>query len=171
MRIDVMFVKHGSIFLLGIALRFAYAVPQPQIIGQQLLGNSYGVPTINRTFDYVIVGGGTAGLAIAARLSEDLATTVAVVEAGSYYELTNGNLSQVPGYVIAFAGKDADDVNPLVDWGFLTTPQKVCNGLILRSELDRTLNDRRELTMQPCTILGAKPLAGQALVTFSRTYL
>lgn len=36
-----------------------------------------------QTFDYVIVGGGTAGLAVAARLSEDQDITVCVFEAGA----------------------------------------------------------------------------------------
>lgn len=36
------------------------------------------------TYDYVIVGGGTAGLTLAARLTEDDFATVAVVEAGTY---------------------------------------------------------------------------------------
>lgn len=36
------------------------------------------------TFDYVICGGGTAGLALAVRLSENPAVTVGVVEAGKY---------------------------------------------------------------------------------------
>ncbi|KAG6909077.1 hypothetical protein DXG01_002058 [Tephrocybe rancida] len=36
-----------------------------------------------KTYDFVIIGGGTAGLTLAARLSEDLSLTVAVLEAGN----------------------------------------------------------------------------------------
>ena len=35
-----------------------------------------------RGFDYVVIGGGSAGAAVAARLSEDPDVTVALVEAG-----------------------------------------------------------------------------------------
>lgn len=37
---------------------------------------------VSVTYDYVIVGGGTAGIVLATRLSEDAAATVVVVEAG-----------------------------------------------------------------------------------------
>lgn len=91
---------------------------------RELLGTSFGLPT-SQAFDYVVVGGGTGGLAIAARLAEDGTRTVAVVEAGSFYEIGNGNLSQIPVYGPAFSGKLASEATPLVDWGFMTQPQAV----------------------------------------------
>src|SRR5690606_13741916 len=39
-------------------------------------------PTTDDTFDYVVVGGGSAGAAVAARLSEDPQVSVALIEAG-----------------------------------------------------------------------------------------
>jgi len=36
----------------------------------------------SETFDYVIIGGGTAGLVLASRLTEDPAVHVVVLEAG-----------------------------------------------------------------------------------------
>lgn len=35
------------------------------------LGSSFGIPGANYTFDYLIVGGGQAGLTMAARLAAD----------------------------------------------------------------------------------------------------
>ncbi|CAF9937390.1 MAG: hypothetical protein ALECFALPRED_007237 [Alectoria fallacina] len=84
-------------------------------------GSSFGTPG-NASFDYVIVGGGTAGLVLAARLSENPSTSVAVIEAGSFYEL-NGNYSEIPALDTLWAGKDPKDTNPEVDWGFDTVPQ------------------------------------------------
>ena len=91
----------------------------------QILGTSFGVAGANATFDYVIVGGGTAGLTIAARLGENPALSVAVIEAGGFYELDNGNLSVIPGRASYFTGADPKNTQPLVDWGFVTTPQAV----------------------------------------------
>ncbi|KAF7541772.1 hypothetical protein G7054_g257 [Neopestalotiopsis clavispora] len=88
------------------------------------LGSSFGIPGRNRTFDYLVVGGGTAGLTIATRLIEQQAGSVAVIEAGSFYELTNGNLSQLPANDYLFTGKDATDFHPGIDWGYISEPQK-----------------------------------------------
>lgn len=85
--------------------------------------HSFGTPGRNASYDYVIIGGGTAGLVVAARLAEDLSNSVAVIEAGGFYQVDNGNLSTIPANAIWFAGASPTDVNPLVDWGFVTTPQ------------------------------------------------
>ncbi|KAL1600669.1 hypothetical protein SLS60_007057 [Paraconiothyrium brasiliense] len=75
----------------------------------------------NQTFDYVIVGGGLAGLTVAARLAEDHNITVGVFEAGDFYENTSGNLSRVPGYGAQVSTSGAD-------WGLKTSPQAQLNG-------------------------------------------
>ncbi|KAK8102376.1 gmc oxidoreductase protein [Apiospora sp. TS-2023a] len=114
----------GVAVLLVVSATSVHAAPnQHNIRARQLLGTSFGVPGDDRAFDYVVVGGGTAGLTIATRLVEQKAGTVAVVEAGTFYELSNGNLSQVPATDGAFTGKAADDWQPMIDWGYQTTPQ------------------------------------------------
>lgn len=80
---------------------------------------------LDATYDYVIIGGGTAGLTIASRLAENPALSVAVVEAGGFYQADNGNLSVVPAYCTTYAGTEPNLTNPNVDWGFVTTPQPV----------------------------------------------
>src|SRR5689334_227776 len=52
------------------------------------------------TYDYIVVGGGTSGMTLAARLSENSAVTVAVLEAGIDYRsnLVNQQLVDTPGY-------------------------------------------------------------------------
>ncbi|KAJ7024174.1 GMC oxidoreductase [Mycena alexandri] len=72
-----------------------------------------------KTFDYVIIGGGTAGLALASRLSEDPSVTVVVLEAGE------ANLGDPNILVPAQFGKTF--TNPKYDWAFPTEKQKYCN--------------------------------------------
>ena len=88
------------------------------------LGSSFGVAE-NATYDYIVVGGGTAGLAVATRLAQNSENQVAVIEAGSFYEISNGNISQIPVFSSFFSGKSISSISPLTDWGFLTTPQPV----------------------------------------------
>jgi choline dehydrogenase len=122
---------HATALLLGHALLASTA---SAVI---LEGNSYGMPGVNATFDYVIIGGGNAGLTIAARLSENPHNLVAVIEAGSYYEQDNGNFSQIPNFDIYWTGKSPEDYNPLIDWGFTTTPQAVTTSRTLFHDLGR----------------------------------
>ncbi|BGP54267.1 hypothetical protein JCM8202v2_001844 [Rhodotorula sphaerocarpa] len=72
-----------------------------------------------QTFDYVIVGGGTAGLVMAARLSENSSTTVAVIEAGQTGDEVEDKI--LPPAVAYFGGL-ANENSPY-DWQYMTTNQ------------------------------------------------
>ncbi|RAL03115.1 GMC family oxidoreductase [Aspergillus ibericus CBS 121593] len=81
-----------------------------------------------QTFDYIVVGAGSAGLTVATRLSEDPSVSVAIIEAGTWVESVTGNQSQIPGHDFYYTGKSPNDTNPMVEWGFVTTPQAGVNG-------------------------------------------
>ncbi|KAI9057888.1 GMC oxidoreductase [Trametes sanguinea] len=74
---------------------------------------------ISTCFDYVIVGGGTAGLALATRLSEDPSVVVGVIEAGDWHP--NLDRINVPGLCGSLVG----DVQ--YDWAFTSVPQSNLN--------------------------------------------
>ena len=98
---------------------------QPRrLLGSSFAGSAFNIfnPSPNATYDYVIVGGGNAGIPVAVRLAE-AGHSVALVEGGSFYEIGNSNFSQVPLYAPAFSGPDPNGVSPMVDWNFTTTPQ------------------------------------------------
>lgn len=72
-------------------------------------------------FDYIIVGGGSAGSTLAARLSEDRSVTVCLLEAGGrgdgiVIRAPVGVVAMLPGY-----GK-------INNWAFNTTPQEAFHG-------------------------------------------
>lgn len=90
---------------------------------RRLLGNSFAGPG-NASYEYIVVGGGNAGLPLAVRLAE-AGKRVAVIEAGSFYEIGNSNYSQIPFLAPAFTGKDINSVSPQVDWQIQTVVQKV----------------------------------------------
>lgn len=115
----------------GSALGFLPSKPGAQTeqfsIPHKLIGNSFGLPSKNATYDFVIAGAGLAGSVVATRLAQAFPNmTVAVVEAGSFYEISNTNYSQIPYYSTEFVGGDPDDWQPLIDWGLVTVPQAVC---------------------------------------------
>ena len=66
-------------------------------------------------YDYIVVGGGTAGCVVARRLSDDRSATVLLLEAGDPQSL----ISDIPGAV-----ESIFDENPEFDWNFRISPQK-----------------------------------------------
>jgi choline dehydrogenase-like flavoprotein len=66
-------------------------------------------------YDFVVVGGGTAGLVVSCRLSENPDINVLVLEAGSDH--INDPRINIPALWRGLLG-DAE-----FDWGFLSTPQ------------------------------------------------
>ncbi|KAL0064314.1 hypothetical protein AAF712_008760 [Marasmius tenuissimus] len=66
------------------------------------------------SYDYVIVGAGTAGSVLASRLSEDGENRILVVEAG----VDNADIQNI---IVPFLAPRA--INTVVDWNFTSTPQ------------------------------------------------
>ena len=102
---------------------------------------------LDSPFDYIIAGGGTAGLVLAARLSEDEDIRVLVVEAGG--DRGNDPLILTPGLVTGVYGKDE------YDWNFLSTPQ-----------VSRSHGNSQVIAMLTCDIL-----CSQHLITDKSTKL
>ena len=76
------------------------------------------LPTIG-TYDYVIVGAGSAGCVLANRLSADATKTVLLIEAGSH-----DNYVWIPipvGYLFTIN-------NPRTDWMYQTVNESGLNG-------------------------------------------
>lgn len=69
----------------------------------------------SETFDYVVVGGGTSGLVVATRLSEDPQVSVLVIEAGG--DRKDDPFVLTPGLMAGLYGKEE------YDWNFSSPPQ------------------------------------------------
>jgi choline dehydrogenase-like flavoprotein len=76
---------------------------------------------VTDTFDFVVVGAGSGGCAVAGRLSEDAGTSVALLDAGGRND--NWIVTTPFALILMVAGK----VN---NWAFETVPQKGLNGRI-----------------------------------------
>ena len=75
---------------------------------------------MSETFDFIVVGGGSAGAVVAARLSEDPSCRVALIEAG-------GRPPEVETIPVACA---AMQQNPATDWMYTADPGRAGLGLV-----------------------------------------
>ncbi|KAI0925678.1 hypothetical protein AcV5_008351 [Taiwanofungus camphoratus] len=78
---------------------------------------------LSKSFDYVIIGGGTAGLTVASRLVQDPKTSVLVLEAGES-NLDDPNILLGGRFGLTFG-------DPKYDWYSQTVPQKYCNNRVI----------------------------------------
>ena len=121
-----------------------------------LVGTNFGVAGINASYDYLVLGGGTAGLTIATRLAQSGSFSVAVVEAGGFHELEGGNVTQIPAFWSRGTQQTTTKgVNPLTDWLFNTTPQPGANGRVFHYARGKCLGGssaRNTLAYQRATV-------------------
>jgi choline dehydrogenase len=105
---------------IGQEVGFAAALAN-QVMAAPLV-QGQGGRSIDRAYDYIIVGAGSAGCAIAARLSENAACRVLLVEAGGA-DISRSAL-QSPVLWASNFGTD-------VDWAYRTIPQAKAAGRII----------------------------------------
>ncbi|CAE6481256.1 unnamed protein product [Rhizoctonia solani] len=95
----------------------------PWVSAVAAVHSTSGADFSSQIFDYVVVGGGTAGLTVAARLSDNPKISVGVIEAGPYYE--NDPLINTPALAGQLQG------NAKYDWMFKSVPQSHVNNRVL----------------------------------------
>ena len=91
-----------------LAAAAAYIVPLSFVLAKE------NAQLEHDSFDFIIIGGGTSGLVLANRLSENPDVSVAVIEAGDSI-LHNPNVTQIENY---FASLGTD-----IDWQYESQPQ------------------------------------------------
>ncbi|GAA5941256.1 hypothetical protein JCM1841_003612 [Sporobolomyces salmonicolor] len=91
----------------------------PATLPSESASETMGAPAGEKSFDYVICGGGTAGCVLASRLSEDPSVSVLLIEAGESDQ--KQLMSRIP------AGWGNLWKTP-AEWNFETVPQTHCDG-------------------------------------------
>ncbi|KAJ6521973.1 alcohol oxidase [Mycena vulgaris] len=101
----------NSIFLLALGITGC---------GGAIIENATDLNKLNIKFDFIVVGGGTAGNVIANRLSENPKYSILVLEAG-------GSNIDILNIIVPFFCTQAAPNTPQ-DWNYTTTPQAALNG-------------------------------------------
>ncbi|KAK4062855.1 CAZyme family AA3 [Trichoderma harzianum] len=92
-----------------------------------------------QVYDYVVVGGGTAGSALATRLSQGLPDkTILLIEAGP--EALDEDRINIPGM-------KGSTLGTLYDWNFTTVPQTGLNGRVLGANRGKVLGGSSALNL------------------------
>ncbi|KAJ8497097.1 hypothetical protein ONZ45_g12201 [Pleurotus djamor] len=109
----------GSIFGTSSLLVFLSMIALPWSFTKAAILES--TSDLRKTYDFIVVGGGTAGNVVANRLSENPNVHVLVIEAGGSHE-DNINCEIPLLYINLFQSS--------FDWNYTTTPQKGLNGRV-----------------------------------------
>ncbi|KAH8820710.1 aryl-alcohol dehydrogenase [Xylogone sp. PMI_703] len=104
----------------------------------------------SREYDFVVIGGGTAGLAVATRLAEDKSITVGVLEAGK--DRSNDPRILTPGLCGTLCG------DPDYGWKFVTTPQESLNGRQISWPRGRVLGGTSAINFMMVTYPSAREI-------------
>ena len=122
------------LILLPVACCYPLQMRKRNIVSQSELLSSY---------DFVIVGGGTAGLVLASRLSEDANTTVLVLEAGDTGDAVANSISMLHflSAICLYPSKCPSDIpgnayyqslwNSAYNWNFSTVSQPSAGNRVL----------------------------------------
>ncbi|KAJ6594327.1 aryl-alcohol-oxidase from pleurotus Eryingii [Mycena capillaripes] len=108
---------------MGCLTLFALLAVQTTLCWAALYENVADLTRLELKFDFIIVGGGTAGNVIANRLSENLNHSILVLEAG-------GSNAGVLDIIVPFYCTRATPNTPQ-DWNYTTTPQENLNGRVI----------------------------------------
>ncbi|KAK6852041.1 gmc oxidoreductase protein [Apiospora arundinis] len=124
------------------AVEISWADEELKIKLLQELESSFGYPGTNASYDYVVIGGGIGGLVVTSRLAE--VASVAVVEAGGFYEVENANRSVVPllaltGLAFLDPSPETFASQPLMDWGLVSKPIPAAGGRRVHYAQGKTL--------------------------------
>ncbi|KAK7751758.1 hypothetical protein SLS62_006243 [Diatrype stigma] len=99
----------------------------------------------SRPYDYIIIGGGTSGLVVANRLSENPNVQVLVLEAGK--DLSADPRVNIPALFTTLYGSDDD-------WNYRTVPQAGLNGRSIREVQGKALGGSSAINGQTFTAPG-----------------